>query len=281
MIKTLKAASFAAVPYLESSTLMQTVGGTVKFSTSKPNVIVGPNGVGKSALLKSLSLFTLTYYTGRSEFLDKFLGSIGNNKLWNDPGWRREYIFLPGLEVKGDYAPALYYRPGHIPGNETSASHAMMCGFYEEARAFDAKTRHKSSGQKSNALLEDLLSAMRGELELKGIKKGRAWRYGKMPLDLKPSRHNMPWDYQANVLWEHQPKEDEKPVPVVLMDEPEQSLDAVSELNLWRTIESVDCKKLQVIVATHSLYPFLFPKKFNLIEAEPGYIDKVTALTAK
>lgn len=281
MIKTLTAKAFEAVPYLESSTLMQTLGGTVKFSTSKPNVIVGPNGVGKSALLKALSLFTLTYYTGRSEFLDKFLGSIGNSKLWNDPGWRRDYTYLPGLEVKGEFSPALYYRPGHIPGNETSATHAMMCGFYEEARAFDAKTRHKSSGQKSTALLEALLSAMRGELELKSIKKGSCWRFGKMPLDLNASRHNSPWDYQANVLWERQPKEDETPVPVILMDEPEQSLDAVAELNLWRTIEAVDCKKLQVIVATHSLYPFLFPKKFNLIEAEPGYIDKVTALTAK
>jgi predicted ATPase len=62
------------------------------------------------------------------------------------------------------------------------------------------------------------------------------------------------------------------------MDEPEQSLDALAELVLWRQIAAADMSKMQVIVATHSLYPLMHPEKFNIIEAVPGYSESVMQL---
>jgi len=66
--------------------------------------------------------------------------------------------------------------------------------------------------------------------------------------------------------------------PLLLMDEPEQSLDALAEARLWRTIEAADCDRMQIIVATHSLYPILHPERFHLIEATPGFVESVTEL---
>jgi predicted ATPase len=63
-----------------------------------------------------------------------------------------------------------------------------------------------------------------------------------------------------------------------MMDEPEQSLDAKAEMLLWGQIAKADCDKVQVIVATHSLYPLMHPELFHLIEAVPGYAQEVRKL---
>lgn len=61
--------------------------------------------------------------------------------------------------------------------------------------------------------------------------------------------------------------------PLVIMDEPERSLDGLQEMKLWKAI--LDSKTTQVIVATHSIFPILHPTLFNLIETENGYIKRL------
>lgn len=146
---------------------------------------------------------------------------------------------MPGITVKSDNAPALYYRPGHVPGNEPTTVHALMCGYPKEARAYEELTENKSHGQQS--------------------------------------QHRGEWDDKAYALLKLTEIGDSV-VPLILMDEPEQSLDTKAELNLWNRIVEADCNVMQVIVATHSMYPFLHPERFNLIETEPGYLNSVLAL---
>jgi len=67
---------------------------------------------------------------------------------------------------------------------------------------------------------------------------------------------------------------------MILMDEPEQSLDVKAEAQLWSSLSKADCAKMQIIVATHSMYPLLHKDNFNLIEAEDGFVDEVLALMA-
>lgn len=288
MFKTVSAKDFKAVPYLETSALMQSHPKGVKFSQKKPNVIIGPNGAGKSALLKALSLQTLSHFTGESSFDDHYVTGNDCKDFWASEGyWAKEFHFLPGLTCATDNAPALYYRPSHIPGNDDSIAASMMCGYFDKAKKYGQLVKEKSSGQQSQALLEKLrttLSSSKPELAFSYIN----WRFGKVPQDFSDRKNqggnfNRPGDYeyQAEILKKTYGTQATDAIPVLLMDEPEQSLDTKAEIMLWKQIEAADTSRLQIIVATHSLYPLLHPKAFNLIEAVPGYIDEVQRLVSQ
>jgi predicted ATPase len=282
MISTCSFKEFAAVPYLETSSLAQTHGGQVAFSSDRPTVLVGPNGSGKSALLTALALRFLAYFTGESTFDDKFVRSTESKTWWSKSHeWRNDFTYLKGFSTTGDNAPALYYRPGHIPGNERCVTTAMMCGYFDEARAYDRAVKEKSSGQATQTLLEKALAALSGSC-LPHEYLYRDWRAGKEPKDLRAWTAEARWlgdyDYQAEVLKVQFASTDG--VPLILLDEPEQSLDALAEVKLWKLIEAADYRRIQVIVASHSLYPLLNPDSdsFHLIETEPGYCERVRGL---
>lgn len=276
MFTSLSARDFKAVPHLETSLLMQHHPDGVTFSVDKPNVVVGPNGAGKSALLSALALHTLSFYGGVSALDRNYVGRTREGETyWARDGWRRDYAFLPGLTCGGDLGPAFYYRPGHIPGNDDSITAAMMCGYFEEARAYGTLVDNKSSGQQSQALLQKIRQALDGDLS--ELRYGEMnWNSGTKPKDLSNQRHVSDFEYHEEALKARCAGAGS--FPVVLMDEPEQSLDAKAELSLWKQIERTDTNRLQVIVATHSLYPLLNPDKFHLIEAVPGYAQEVQAL---
>lgn len=279
MLKQVTVKDFKGVPYLETSPLMQTCKGTIKFSATKPTVIVGPNGAGKSALLTSLALRFLAYFTGESNFDNHYVNDRDSKDWWtNTSRWGREFEFLKGLDCKTDNAPALYYRPGHIPGNEDSVVCAMMTGYFQSAKDYAKAIENKSSGQGNQAMLAKILAALDGT-GLPLMYKHLNWNFKKEPVDLRARGFGYlgDYDYQAEVLKAtYQPEP--SAIPLVLLDEPEQSLDARAEAKLWGAIAAADCSKVQVIVATHSLYPLMYPKKFNLVEAEPGFIKDVLSL---
>jgi ABC-type cobalamin/Fe3+-siderophores transport system ATPase subunit len=270
---------FKAVPYLETSLLYQAHPEGITFSLERPNVIVGPNGAGKSALLKTLSIKTLSYLTGESTFDGKYINTGSGDHFWNDDTatWRRDYQFLKGLTCEGDRGPALYYRPGHIPGNDHSISAAMMCGYFDEAKAFGRLTDNKSSGQQSQALLQKFHDVLSGQAQVAGYGYLN-WSYGKEPRELDRRFYSGSLDDKAEIFKADYAGIAADAIPVLLGDEPEQSLDAKAEALLWKRIADCDCSRVQLIVATHSLYPMLHPERFNLIEAVPGYAEEVRAL---
>lgn len=278
MFKSLHAKDFKAVPHLESSLLMQSHPKGIKFSATKPNVVVGPNGAGKSALLSALALQTLSFYAGVSAFDSNYTGRTREGETYweREGGWGRKFVFLPGLTCKTDLGPALYYRPGHIPGNDDSITASMMCGYFNEAREYGQLVENKSSGQQSQALLEKLQRVLAGDLSEMGYRYMN-WNAGTDIRDMSNARWASDFDYHAETL-KAQYANTAEAQPVLLLDEPEQSLDAKAELALWKQIAQADTGRVQVIVATHSLYPLMHPEKFHLIEAVPGYAKEVQAL---
>jgi energy-coupling factor transporter ATP-binding protein EcfA2 len=275
MITHLSVKNFTAVPYLETSALMKNHPDGIAFSKTKPNVIVGPNGSGKSALLRTLALQTLSYFTSESNFDKQYVKPSESDCFWKElRKWTSEFSYLPGLTCETDNAPALFYRPGHIPGDESSTVNAMVNGYFDQAKEYSALVRDKSSGQQSKAVLAkqmDVLLGKMAELEYHYSN----WGYGK---DLgEIDRKSMPWEFKALVLKKRYVPE-QNAIPLLIMDEPEQSLDAREEVELWRTIAGADCSRMQIIVATHSLYPLLHPERFSLIEALPGYAQEVSQL---
>lgn len=279
MITNLSVKDFTAIPYLEATQLMTAHKKVVKFSIEKPNVIVGPNGAGKSALLQTLALRTLSFYLGESAFDDHYaIGHEADGYWTKENGWRNEFTFLPGLTCTTDNAPALYYRPGHIPGNDDSITASMMCGYFKEAKSYGELVDKKSSGQQSSALLQKLIKALGGDVADMRYRYTN-WRSGKERIDLSKTRfHVSDFEYKFEILKKQFDAPPADALPLILMDEPEQSLDARAEAVLWGQIAKADCSKVQVIVATHSLYPLMHPELFNLIEAVPGYIEEVRAL---
>lgn len=276
MIRQIKLTSeFAAVPYLPSTSLWkrhQSRG--LKLSLAKPNVVIGPNGSGKTSLLTLLSLQTLTYFTGATALDDNYTRGLDADKWWSERTWSRGPEFLPGAKFDTDNAPALFYRPGHLAGNEDNVATAMMVGYFEEARAFGNAVKARSSGQGCQALLSHIRSALGGpvsDLAYSFVN----WSGGKALRDISSSGWVGPWDYRAEVLKARMLAVPASGIPMLILDEPEQSLDTRTELELWNTLANTDCASRQVVVATHSLYPILYPDRFNLIEAEKGYAAEI------
>lgn len=268
MIEFINAKDFTAVPWLETSLIMRAHPQGIHFSKDLPNVIVGPNGSGKSALLRTISLLTLSHLVGYSAF-DK--GYLDKDTYWReDSRWRGLYSFLPGLLHTSDLAPAVFYRPNHIPGNERMLASAMMMGYFDEAKTYGELTRGKSSGQQSQLLQRNKVDmALAGA----GLKYERTnWGYSD-DMKVDDSRNTMPWEHKARILLDTYLGKDAG-VPLVVMDEPEQSLDTRAKLDLWSRILSADVNAVQTIIATHSMYPFLHPEKFHIIEAVPGYVNE-------
>ena len=285
MLTQITVKDFKGTPYLETSKLMKHHNGKITFSLTKPNVLVGENGGGKSALVSTLALRFLAYQTGKSSFDDEYLrdsarGHGHNEELWwtSEHKWRDEFDWLKGLNCETDNAPVLYYKPGHIPGNHCDLTHALMMGYSKQANAFAALVDNKSSGQQSQAVLAHIVSALAGEglPEQYGFEN---WSHGKQARDLRGLNYVGSYERKAELLkMMYQPAPGA--VPLILMDEPEQSLDARAECQLWVSIAKADCSKMQLVVATHSLYPLLHQDKFNIIEATPGFADEVLQLMA-
>lgn len=283
MFTQIKIENFKGVPYLQTSDLVKHKNGTIKLSTKKPNILVGPNGSGKSALLTALAIKTMSFFTGISQLDPKMTKTMHEHEDWwsTANSWPKEWEFLQGLTTKGDGAPASYYRPAHIPGNGESIAYSMMTGYFDEARAHGKLIDDKSSGQQCAALLKrlvDLLDGTRPLPQTFGFHKD--WDKGALARQKKTAWSSpMPWDCKGAVLEAMADAAAENPgIPLVMMDEPEQSLDAKSEIGLWKSIRNADCTKMQLIIATHSMHPFMHPQAFNMIESVPGYIEEVQSL---
>ena len=274
MIFGIKVNDFKGVPYLETSQLMTEAEGQLIFSTTKPNVIVGPNGAGKSSLMKTLAMHTLSYELGYSNFDAKVVRDLDYDDMWQSTIWGQKWEYMPGCNVTSDMGPALYYEPSVIPGHDTSIAAAMMCGYFDQAKAYGGLIKNKSSGQGSMAVLQRITECLRGQPTSNAFTYEN-WSFGVDPIELDRDRYIGPWDYKAEVLKKLYGHHGAETKMTVLLDEPERSLDAINEINLWKLIQGADSSKVQIIVATHSLYPFMNSDKFHIIEAVPNYVRDV------
>lgn len=275
MITHLEVKNFNAVPYLETTKLMQLHGSKLEFSTVKPNVIVGPNGSGKSALVDALSMLTLTYFEDTSTYDPHYINSTDSDKFWSKEraSWRDDHRFLAGLDAETDLAPALYYRPNRIPGNEKSIAHAMMTGYFTEAKAYGMLTDSKSSGERSKAIQQLLHAVLEGNRTIEYTH--NRWGDPDKLTKIDPRYYSGDLDFKRNAFINYYKNRKHDGMPLVLLDEPEQALDTLAEVRLWQSIAGMDCTRNQLICASHSIYPFLHPEKFNIIEAVPDYVANV------
>lgn len=278
MLTKLSVKNFQAVAHLGTSSLMKSHRKGLTFSNEKPNIVVGPNGAGKTALMTALSMLTLSHYYEESSLDDHYVRGRDSDNYWTKEGsaWSTDETFLQGLISDSDMAPALFYRPGHIPGNDSCVVNAMISGYMDIARDYGNSTDNLSSGQQSLVVLEKIRQVLQGKPPSKAHGFIN-WSSGEELRDMTNGRRSS-CDFRAEFLKQRYLNLGEHVKPMLLMDEPEQSLDAKAEALLWNQIAAADCSQMQIIVATHSLHPLLKPERFNIIEAVPGYAAEVIAL---
>lgn len=245
-------------------------------------MLVGPNGSGKSALLDTLAIRFLAFFSSQSTFDRRYVLDVDSKAWWTGSHpWLDEYVWLRGLACATDEAPALYYRPGHVPGNEPTIADAMMGVYWQQAQEYAALVERKSSGERNQAVLGKILAGLDGR-DLPEKYGYVNWEFGDARKDARRlhtfgSAGDM--HLKAEVL-----KALYRPpagaVPLLLMDEPEQSLDMKAEAQLWAHVAKADCRRMQIIAATHSLYPLLHRDRFHLIETQHGYIAEVLEIMA-
>jgi len=184
MLTELSVNEFTAIPYLETTSLMRTHDKKLTFSRVKPNVVVGPNGSGKTALLDTLAIRFLTYFANQSTMDRRYVLDVDSRGWWTKIHRRHvEYVWLKGLTCKTDNAAALYYRPGHVPGNEPTIADAMMGDYWEEAHEYARLVERKSAGQQNQAVMEKIMQALEAK-DLPTKYAYRNWEFGTEPRDI-------------------------------------------------------------------------------------------------
>lgn len=267
---------FTYFPHFKDTSLFKRYGGVFSLEPTRVNVLVGPNGSGKSTLLDILSLLTLSIDFEQSRASKEYL----KDELWtNEDKWGSwaEERYLIGATLSEGFCPALSFKPHRIPGNERCVTTAMMVGYFEEAREYAAKTENKSTGQSVSAQLSTIRAFLQsqGELEVRNKEAfGLPVSEKKRLVDSHYSRgcyNSRKFLLTQRIRWATGHR-------LVIMDEPEQSLDMRANLQLWGELANLKLKNTTVIVASHS--PFALNKAFNVLEGEKGYANEIRTLMA-
>lgn len=207
------------------------------------NVLLGPNGCGKSTLLQLLAhtfmcaegqVPTVTY-----DALKKFSTPMG-------------YI------VHHDGSPVGFADPSHDVGLDTG--HFVDDFFLAGVQSVFAKK--SSSGQQTDYKLWTLFSKLLKE----GVETD--WRVPKKwDKDHPMAAKIQNWMAAQEITHSEDPHS-----RVLLLDEPDRSLDLFHQAKLWDLLFRVN-ERVQIIVSTHSIYPLLRLPREQIIDLVPGYLD--------
>lgn len=253
-LKTSKSFGYAAeVPYFKGK----------KKVAFKPglNVLLGPNGCGKSTVLKILGQTMSATQGGLSAITEGAARDVlmASNRLRGN-----EAKSLVGLKVRHDGQPVLFCDPRQAIG---LVSGAFDDDFFEQGVGEAMSGGKRSHGQASLGRMEAVLGVLLGKLQFppevihKAQKKNYNDSYGAaidvLLADMEPS---IPKGQQT-----------------ILLDEPEANFSLVWQSRLWARLASpAVSEKFQIIVASHSAYSLNIPHA-NYVEFEPGFREEAEA----
>jgi predicted ATPase len=207
------------------------------------NVLWGPNGCGKSTVLKALARL---FHCEQSGF-----PVITNESIREVSGGYKEPLKLTGLTVKHDGQGVRFFDPSHAVG--------LMGGM----AAFDWDFGMEGI---ANAVFK----GSAGQTNL--------FRFSKILTSLK--EHKTPKiemkvhkdDKRLEPVWAFLQGDSEGGPPTVLFDEPERSFDIPNQASLWEIMYAISLHA-QVIVASHCPFGANIPIA-NYIDMKPGYLDE-------
>lgn len=264
MLKSLKVTSGYAVE------LEDLKDRTFKFPAGKINILYGPNGCGKTTILKMLAANT---------GLDHSAKNFGGGG-WSGPPMRSilDELKFPGVFQK--------LTPGKCKAN---VEWDGVPAFYNSATlGDDLNMSYIVSGPEDSpdGLMDgreqlSLIMGHHSEGELRAYKLGKVLdaitKTTKPKPHIKPRKGATEIEKQYSNYVRGLRGSKKKCVYTLLWDEPDRSLSIDNQIKVWTNIlPHILTEDLQIIIATHSAIIPLLPDFdfFNIIDVTKGYLDK-------
>lgn len=205
-------------------------------------IIWGPNGVGKSSIIKALAMLTHCEQGGTPKVTDH---SVGKIRRWEGG----KNTVLDGMSLVTDGQPTHYMAPDLNPGLMYGLA-AFDYDFMGEAMEGMGAMK-TSSGEQVQRRLSILMQSVTTLTEVKG-KKNR--------------------DAAALAGLEATPGV-ELGRKTILLDEPLRSVDLDMQIKLWTGFQRTIFRDYQVIMASHSMFSMAI-KGATYIDLKPDYRDR-------
>lgn len=224
------------------------------------NVLMGPNGCGKSSVLSALAMALAAHQGGESTVTNYWLSSI------MEPMASGTSL---GFTVAHDGHPVLYADSRATPG--------LIGGQFDDDffdQGLRETTTKGSTGERGLSRLNGLLALLMGKAPGPTVAKfpeAIAWKTPRTGISKSQKARITTAEELLAPTIAAGPK-------TILLDEPESGFSLTWQNGIWSNIlDNIDPAKFQVIVATHS--PFaLGLKNANYIEMTPGFKAEMVAL---
>lgn len=222
------------------------------------NVIVGPNGTGKSTILKILGETMCATRYGTSTITQEVVGStIHFGNAFSDIEAERQLSDRVGVLVEHDGKPAIYCDPRHTSGLAGKDFDKFFYDSEESAPAGKRMSHGLSALVKSDGALSVLagVNVFPGEI--------------KYSIDTKSL--NDTWKQALGMVETRMMANSPAGQRTVLLDEPDSNLSLLWQARLWEFLAQPDlAERFQIIVASHSAFA-LGIQHANYIETQVGF----------
>jgi len=216
------------------------------------NILLGPNGTGKSTIIKALARLTHCEQGGCPRLTETSIRHFMKDRVRGGEDRPKT-----GLSLVSDGQPVHYFDPSVSPG---LVGGSFDYDFLDEAITLSLPSRKVSSGQVTMGKLNRILRLARecGET-----------------VDIPTFHWNDIWMDAVEVAVRGLKSQIPKGQKTILLDEPGRSLDLLNQIQLWDLLRKItDGGQAQFIVATHAIQALEF-EGAHIIETEKGYHGKV------
>lgn len=257
MITSLKFHKGGLVPHWDTVPALASYGETPLEFKKGINLLWGPNGVGKSTIIKAIAKSGMAEETGRS----KLASGVAMSWLGFGNDDKKPY------RIPNDGQTFLYFDPSITYGTHGGAH------FDDDNFMLGLQNMMSSNGQSTGQFAREQLIRV---LHSVGQDTRPTFGYKRQEVN---DQYQKVYDEFQNFFM---PVMDTGPV-TLLMDEPERSFDIPNRAEMWDSMfELVAAGHLQIIVASHDPLLLLETREIHVIDLEPGYFERCkTIVTAK